>query len=285
MKRIFTTFVIASIITATNAQEQISTEVKSITTSIVTVNDSVVAKDSTIVYNNFLSRTNGLWNLNLLSISTDQKGFDKKKTKGHSTHYADLGLKGISLAYSGLSNTSGLDQKVAHSLELGLVLGKIQHWNASRTFGLQSNIGLSWNRYSLEGKQVIQVIDGETVCNENYQTPNGRDFSRNRLTYVSWRVPVLLQFQDRRHVNCFSIGVEGELRHHVRSRIRLGKEKQFDVERHNIAVNPWGLNAIARYDIEDFGIFARCAVTPLFDSKKTQLEATPFAVGFVLHFD
>ena len=237
--------------------------------------------DSTVVYNNVVSRTNGIWNLNFLSISTD--GY-QCNLKSHSHHYADLGLQDLYLAYAGIGNTKGFEQKVAHSLEFGFNFGRIQHWNASRTVGLQTSIGLSWNRYSTQDNAVFQVDkDGELFCAPWEDAP--KRYSRARMTYVSWRVPVMLQFQDRRKLNCFSVGVEGELRHHIRSRVRMGGKKRYDVLRDGLCVNPWGLNIIARYDFDDFGIFGRYAVTPFFDDSKTSFEGTPFAVGIVFNFD
>ena len=237
--------------------------------------------DSTVVYNNVVSRTNGIWNLNFLSISTD--GY-QCNMKSHSHHYADLGLQDLYLAYAGIGNTKGFEQKVAHSLEFGFNFGRIQHWNASRTVGLQASIGLSWNRYSTQDNAVFQVDkDGELFCAPWEDAP--KRYSRARMTYVSWRVPVMLQFQDRRKLNCFSVGVEGELRHHVRSRVRMSGKKRYDVLRDGLCVNPWGLNLIARYDFDDFGIFGRYAVTPFFDDSKTSFEGTPFAVGIVFNFD
>ena len=239
-------------------------------------------QDSTIVYNNVVSRTNGIWNLNFLSISTD--GYHQCNLKSHSQHYADLGLQDLYLAYAGIGNTKGFEQKVAHSLEFGFNFGRIQHWNASRTVGLQASIGLSWNRYSTQDDAVFQVDeDGKLFCAPWEDAP--KNYSRARMTYVSWRVPVMLQFQDRRKLNCFSVGVEGELRHHVRSRVRMSGKKRYDVLRDGLCVNPWGLNIIARYDFDDFGIFGRYAVTPFFDDSKTSFEGTPFAVGIVFNFD
>lgn len=238
-------------------------------------------QDSTIVYNNVVSRSNGIWNLNFLSISTD--GY-RCNVRPHSHHYADLGPQDIYLAYAGIGNTEGFEQKVAHSLEFGFNFGRIQHWNASRTVGLQASIGLSWNRYSTQDNAVFQVDkDGELFCAPWEDAP--KRYSRARMTYVSWRVPVMLQFQDRRKLNCFSVGVEGELRHHIRSRVRMGGKKRYDVLRDGLCVNPWGLNIIARYDFDDFGIFGRYAVTPFFDESKTSFEGTPFAVGIVFNFD
>ena len=43
-------------------------------------------QDSTVVYNNVVSRTNGVWNLNFLSISTD--GY-RCHERSRSHHYAD----------------------------------------------------------------------------------------------------------------------------------------------------------------------------------------------------
>lgn len=235
--------------------------------------------DSTKVYNNLVSRTNGVWNLNFLSISTDD--FNPETRHSHSHHYADLGIQDIALSYAGIANTSGFEQQVAHSLEFGFSLGQIQHWSASRRFGVNASLGLSWNRYQTKHGDVFQLDDnGNTICTPWEDAP--KSYTRARLTYVSWRVPVMLQFKDSDLKSCFSVGVEGELRHHVRSRVRMGSKKQYELHRHDLAVNPWGLNLVARYDFHDVGFFGRYSLTPFFDKDKTALEGTPFAFGIIL---
>lgn len=232
---------------------------------------------ATVVYNNVVSRTNGVWNLNFLSISTDGfRCYDSRR----STHYADFGLQDIFLTYAGIGNTKGFEQKVAHSMEFGFNFGCIQHWNAERTVGVRALIGLSWNRYSTKDHAVFQRdSEGQLICEPWACAP--KDYSRARMTYVSWRLPVMLQIQDRRQQNCFSVGVEAELRHHVRSRVRMSGKKRYDVVRDGLDVNPWGLNLIARYDFEGFGIFGRYSLTPFFDDSKTAFEGTPFAFGII----
>lgn len=238
--------------------------------------------DSTKVYNGFLSRTNGRWNLDFLSISNDIDLSNNSSTTPCGSHYLDFGIQNLMLGYAGIGNTEGFEQQVAHSLEFGFDFARFQNWNASRNFGLQIALGMSWNRYQTKYNDVFQVDDhGNTIC-APWESPSGKAFKRTRLTYVNWRMPVMLQFQDSHHRNCFSVGVEGELRHHVRSRVRMGGKKQYEVERHDLAVNPFGLNAIMRYEIGDFGIFGRCALTPFFDDSKTTLDGTPFAFGFIV---
>lgn len=280
MKKILSIMTIAALTFAANAQEHRHAE------RTDSVGEASIEK-TTKVYNNFLSRTDGIWNLDFLSISTDMNKEDEWEygTK-HTRIYADLGPQDVWLSYSGLANTKGFDQQVGHSLEFGFNLGRMQHWNASRTVGVQTSIGLSWNRYQTADKGVFQIDGNGDMFIGPWTTPRGdQNYSRSRLTYVSWRVPVMLQFQDRNQRNCFSVGVEGELRHHLRSRVRYAGHKRYDVERHNIPVNPWGLNAIAMYSIGDFGIFGRCALTDFFKDNKNGFDATPFTFGFILHLD
>lgn len=279
MKKTLSIMTIAALTFAANAQEHRHTE-----------RTDSLEEGTTRVYNNFVSRTDGIWNLNFLSISTDASRNcwqDNYWVDGPVTRvYADLGPQDIWLSYSGLADTKGFEQQVAHSLEFGFNLARIQHWNTSRTVGLQMSLGLSWNRYQTADKGVFQIDNNGDMFIGPWTTPRGdQNYSRSRLTYVSWRVPVMLQFQDRNQRNCFSVGVEGELRHHLRSRVRYAGHKRYDVERHNIPVNPWGLNAIAMYSIGDFGIFGRCALTDFFKDNKIGFDATPFTIGIIFHLD
>ena len=120
--------------------------------------------------------------------------------------------------------------------------------------------------------------EGFTVCDDALrQGPEPLNYRRQRLIHWSWRVPVEMYYRTRGGLH-YSVGVEGELRHHVRSRARVGKDKKYYINRNSLDVNDFGYNAIFGVGNDDFSVFARYNISDFFGSK-SRVDAQPLFIG------
>lgn len=121
------------------------------------------------------------------------------------------------------------------------------------------------------------------------QAPQGSNpgFVKQRFRYWSWRLPVSMEFQSANHRSFAAIGLEAELRHHVRARKygdALSQPDYIVVGHDKDLVNPWACNLLLQAGTPDAGIVARIALTELFDKNLTPLKAAPFSIGLSLGF-
>lgn len=245
--------------------------------------DSLQQASSTHVYNSIVSRTDDqeghhTWNLNLLGIGSESVNISVTRNKRDNLWHTDMGISNPYFGWSELSSKD-FDLRAANSLEFGFNIIETKGWNKSHTFGFEIDLACSWTRYALKGDNVFyNDAAGQTLC-APFVHPEGRDYSRSRLTYASWRLPMKLNFRDKAKHQQFSIGVEAELRHHLRSRIKVGHNKKYYAEGHDLSVNPISCNLLMSYSFKDFSLFCRYGLTDFFDQDNTQLSAHPFMIG------
>lgn len=246
--------------------------------------DSLQQASSTHVYNSIVSRTDDqeghhTWNLNLLGVGSEDINITVKQKPCPGRSTTSMGVEHPYFGWSELS-AKGFDLRATNSLEFGFNIIETKRWNQSRTFGMEIDLGISWTRYAVKGGNVFyNDPDGQTLC-APFVHPEGRDYSRSRLTYASWRLPMKLNFRDKAKHEQFSIGVEAELRHHLRSRIKVGHDKKYYAESHDLSVNPFSCNLLVSYSFKDFSFIGRYGLTDFFDQGNTKLSAHPFMIGF-----
>lgn len=237
-------------------------------------------------YNRVVSRNaNDEWCLNFLSLSNSTSDATSRTAGGHA-HWKTTVSGGIDRFFFGVAGLSSddIDLKAGNSLEFGFSVLTMNHWSPSRKFGITAELDIAWTRYKLQHNDVFQMAGDQLICQPIQ--PIGApipDYSNSRLTYASWRVPVMLNWRNRRGGFQFAAGAEAELRHHLRSRIHEGKNKKKYVDLHDLGsgFNPWGLNVVASVGFKDVHLFGRYSLTEFF-SDNTSLSATPFSVGFSL---
>lgn len=214
------------------------------------------------------------WSVNLLGLTVENTTGNRSRLS-FSLRSNDYGKHGFFFGVSNLASDN-VELKAGNSLEFGIPVLSMGCWNDRRTFGLLSSVDISWTRYGLKNNHVIyspNPLDLDAVICDRYPA----DYSRSRLTYASWRLPLEMAFSKG---NClFTAGVEGELRHHLRSRVKMGKDKKHYIQQHELGVNPWGVNAVASFGVNGISVFGRMALTEFFDTDKTDLRGTPFMVG------
>lgn len=243
----------------------------------------------TRTYNNMLSRTtvtevkgdstyqSSTLNINLPLFPTPSRsnsydnGFNWEWNWGGPTyeeHYTDLYF---SFAFASDKN---IPLNSVSSWEWGMypLSGTLLHSRNYRTL-LTWGFGFSRTSYRLKD-----------------QAPQGSNpgFVNQRFRYWSWRLPVSVELRGDNHKQFFSMGLEAEMRHHVRARnytfpasadpdlYIVGKDKDI--------VNPWGCNVLLQGGYHGWGIVGRLALTDLFDKEETPLKASPFSIGISLGF-
>lgn len=253
------------------------------TSSMMAQNDSIASNEDTHVFNDLVSLTTSVdeeggitktWNLNFLKLTSEDTYTNNNKT-AHG--WVEVGLDYAYLGFSSLAN-SNVGLKPANSIECGLSLASINTWNRHNTFGVSTNFILSATNYKLQDDNVFHLDnDGNTVCEPIDKSE--LDYKKPRLVYMSWRMPVMLNWKFRDSHTHFSVGAEAELRHHVRSLAKVGHKKRYDVCRQDMGINPWGCNIIASYGYKDVSIVGRYSLTKFFDGEKANFDGTPFMIG------
>lgn len=242
----------------------------------------------TRTYNNMLSRTtvtqvkgdstyqSSTLNINLPFFpsprrnNTDEEGFTWEWNGNEPTyeeHYTDL--------YFGFAFASdkNIPLNSVSSWEWGMYpfSGTLLH---SRNYHTLLTWGFGFSRTSYRLKN---------------QAPTAENlgFVDQRFRYWSWRLPVSVEFHSSDHRAFAAIGLEAELRHHVRARQygdALSKPDYMVVGYDKDLVNPWACNLLFQAGSNSYGIIARIALSELFDNSLTPLQATPFTIGFSLGF-
>lgn len=75
------------------------------------------------------------------------------------------------------------------------------------------------------------------------------------------------------------MGAEFELRHHIRSRAKVGGDRKYYLCRRSMNINPIGSSALMGIGTDDFMIFGRFLLTDYFEENTRNIQAQPFMVG------
>ncbi len=244
---------------------------------------SGASADHTIVYNRLVSKSyyqdgkgnlRHEWNLTFPHIES------VPSSDGHShwKHSSIFGPDNIYIGFAGLV-ADGFDIKPGGCWEWGFSLMRFATWSPSNRFGIKSSLYLTRTSYRIKGDDAFHIDDmGRTVCDDALkQGASPLNYRRQRLIHWSWRVPVEMYVRMRGGVR-YSVGIEGELRHHVRSRARVGHKKKYYIDRNNLDVNPFGWNLLAGFGTDGYMVFGRYNLTDFFGDKSL-VDAQPFTVG------
>lgn len=251
--------------------------------SSLTAQDS----DSTIVYNNLISKeihreggaTTKRWNFNFMTIETTSPSGGRYSKYSHWGHTSNFGPDNLYLGFSEMAATDGFKIKPGSSWEWGFSLCSFKTWHPSKRFGFKSALYLSRSSYRIKGDDAFHTdAEGYTVCDDALrQGEHPLNYSRQRLIHWSWRLPVEMYVKTKGGMH-YSAGIEGELRHHVRSRARVGHDKKYYINRNTLDVNDFGYNALFGVGTNQFTVFARYNISDFFGSK-SRVDAQPFFIG------
>ncbi len=231
-------------------------------------------QDTTIVetrsYNNLLSKTivTNPEGQQSSTLNVNIPGVPNYGNWGNEEHYSALYF---GFAFAGDKN---LPINSTKSWEWGMypLSGTLLHSRNYRTL-LTWGLGFSRTSFKLKDQAPKDDLQG---------------FVSQRFRYWSWRLPISLEFRSDDYRSFVTLGIEAEMRHHVRARkydkqIAHATPEQIVGLDKNI-VNPWGCNLLFQAGHHGWGIVGRLSLTDLFDPEETHLKASPFSIGLSIGF-
>ena len=148
-------------------------------------------------------------------------------------------------------------------------------------FGLVTGLGLSWNNYKFDNKQLVLKNDGEEVYAVYDSTKN---YSKNKLTSVFLNVPLMLEFQQPVGNKELWIAVGGyggvKIGSHTKVKTNDGDKTKVRKDFHLNTLR-YGLRAQVGFD--SFGLYCNYSLQSLF-KKDEGPELYPISLGVSLTF-
>ncbi|ALO15620.1 hypothetical protein L21SP5_01982 [Salinivirga cyanobacteriivorans] len=148
-------------------------------------------------------------------------------------------------------------------------------------FGLVTGLGLSWNNYKFDNKQLVLKNDG----NELYaEYDSVKTYSKNKLTSVFLNVPLMLEFQQPVGSKELWIAVGGyggvKIGSHTKLKTNDGDKTKVRKDFHLNTLR-YGLRAQVGFD--SFGLYCNYSLQSLF-KKDEGPELYPISLGVSLAF-
>lgn len=203
-------------------------------------------------------------------------------------HYRfDPHIAGFYMGYTRLSdginfNTpDGLNINANKSWEIGFNLfqGSLT-LSRDRQWGITTGLGWGYRSFRLGNNYAFRQIEGVTGIVPG--VPDEEVYTKSRLRYFYFRIPVALEWQKRfSHSNAhgplfFSAGLEAEIRHGAKSKAKVnGHKKNLDS---GLNIHPVGINLLAQAGYGDIGVYLRYSTYSLFEHKKGP-ELYPYSFG------
>ena len=148
-------------------------------------------------------------------------------------------------------------------------------------FGLVTGLGLSWNNYKFDNKQLVLKNDGDELYAE-YDSV--KTYSKNKLTSVFLNVPLMLEFQQPVGSKELWIAVGGyggvKIGSHTKLKTNDGDKTKVRKDFHLNTLR-YGLRAQVGFD--SFGLYCNYSLQSLF-KKDEGPELYPISLGVSLAF-
>lgn len=208
-----------------------------------------------------------------------------KKNKRANRFEAHAG--GFYIGYTQLSNdffsfnpSNRASLNTGHSWEIGANLFTGSHaFGATRNWGITIGLGWGYRSMRLDGNYAFREIDGITQIYPGEAAEEPTEYSKSRLRYFYFRIPLSLEWQTRLNGKgplFFAVGPEAEIRHGVKSKGKInGAKKTID---RGLNTRPLGINLLAQAGYADLGIYMRYSTYGLFEKNKGP-ELYPFSFG------
>lgn len=203
----------------------------------------------------------------------------KKKYNSYEPH-----CSGVFIGYSRLANdflsfgaSDQMELDLSKSWEFGFNLLSMYH-NFKKNPHWGINVGLNWGyrSFGIDGNRALLKEEGSSVL-----TAGNDDtaYSKSRLRHFFFRVPLLLEWQQKVGINevFFNVGPELEVRHGVKSFSHINGGKKQTVGK-GMYVQPVGINLLAQAGYGNIGFYLRYSTYGLFQKGKGP-EVSPYTFG------
>lgn len=194
-------------------------------------------------------------------------------------------VAGIYIGYSRMANSflsfgdpKEVDLQANKSWEIGFTLfdGSLA-LTRDNQWGLSAGLGWGYTSFRVDGNYAFNKIDNVTEVVPGLAGDDG--FSESRLRYFYFRIPVTVEWQKkfgRKGPLFFSAGLEAEIRHGVKSKVKYAGQKRNIGN--DLNVNPLGINLLVQGGYDDLGVYMRYSTYSLFQKNKGP-ELYPFSFG------
>lgn len=203
----------------------------------------------------------------------------KRSTHNFKSHTAGVYI-GFSKLYDGFmnyNNPKGVNLDSSKSWEIGFTLLETDvALSRNKEWGASAGLGWGYTSFRLDTNTAFYEKDGVTG---NYTAPEGVTYDQSRLRYFYFRAPVMLEWQKRinGHGPVFvSVGAEAEIRHGIKSKVKINGEKE-NLDK-GLNVQPVGINLLVQAGYKSTGIYMRYATYGLFEKDKGP-RLHPFSFG------
>lgn len=142
-------------------------------------------------------------------------------------------------------------------------------------FAICSGFGLKWDCYNFcDENLVLSKVDGH--LHHSYDTTTMYD--KSKLRVFSLTVPLVFEWQSTSSSEFFLMaGVEGNFHAGTRTKMVTASGSKYKDKR-DLCVNTFSYDAIVRMGWNDFGIYAKANLSPLFKDGKGP-ELYPYSIG------
>ena len=246
-------------------------------TQTTTSNRSLLQKSVVQTLHGNTLHTRKTWDLALLGLSFSRDKDTPLPRCAPKPFYFDVHVPTFYVAFTGMASDA-LNVRSGNSWELGGYISESRAFTANERFGGSIGFGLSRSYYRLKGRGVLQADeDGHTFLAPI--DPEALDYTKPGINYWSWRLPLMLGWQRSASSLHVGVGVEAELRHHVRSRVHSGGDHKHVISGNSLDVQPWACNVLLLFGCGSHSAFARFSLTDFF-GPNAEFDAMPFCVGY-----
>ena len=207
--------------------------------------------------------------------------------KDFSAHWAGFGMGFCNFADGSLhvNDVDGVSLRGGKSLEYNL---NFMEWSfpfSRYNWAVVTGAGMRWNRYRLDTNNYFKEVDGVTVLQP---APEGITYKASKLNTTSLTIPLLLEWQKRRHHKTsyfFSAGVVGVVKTMSSSKVVYtddrGKTRKEKMDG-GMNLRLVSMDIMLQAGLDWIGIYARYSPVSAFKHNKGP-ELYPVSIGLHLH--
>jgi hypothetical protein len=207
-----------------------------------------------------------------------------KRFEGHWDGFG-MGFANFADGSFHFNDVDGISLRSGQSLEYNLnVLEMSIPLSARGNWAVLTGAGMRWSRYRLDANKYFKETDGITSL---HNAPEGIQYSTSKLNITSLTIPLLLEWQGRRHSHDFfvSAGAVGVVKTASSSRVVYRDEsgkKRKDKMDGGLNIRPVTMEFLFQVGCDWLGVYAKYSPMGLFEKGKGP-DVHPVSIGLHLH--